>query len=760
METEVLIDGIVSGSQLESVYRKRKHAFIFRTVPTGKEGLYLDNGWEIYRRNKKSVRLAKPKPIGEAFEDELWCLFSKIGFKVMNRDRNFRIEILKDNKSPGKQIDVFAKDDETVLVAECKTAETPKKRDLQKDMAEVVAIREDVRKIIYEHYGREIKLGWIFATKNIIWTDPDIERAENYNISIVREQDITYYSELAKHIGTSAKYQLLADIFRHKEIPGLNLAVPAIKGRMGVAHFYAFAIEPIKLLKIAYICHRLKGADEKTLITYQRMLEKNRLKDIRKYINGGGLFPNSLVLNLDSGKGGLRFDHITQKGKDGEGTQAVLGTLYLPAIYKSAFVIDGQHRLYGFTDTEYADKATIPVIAFENLDEITQANLFVDINSKQKRVRANLLEDLAADTKWGSDKATERLQALSSKIFSVMGNELSSPLYGKISASEMRQKYESPLMIASLTSALKKTHLLGHVRGRSNTIIPGSLYWADMDSSLKRAVKVISGYLKVFQEAMPEHWEIGSAPRGYLCTNGGITALFFVLREIIEHIDRKAIENSTIRAGDMKTEELTDEIKIYCQPLVEHFTSASSELLANYRKKVGHSGHLDCSYGMMEQINKQFPDFVNANLKKYLDEKNSESNEQAKIIVPKIQLAISDHVISTLKTEFGEGEDGWWSKGVPKTVRYKVVQRREDESDRPALEQSFDLIHYKLVILDNWKLFWEKYSRGKGKKSDQMSWMDELNRIRKKVAHPERGRVTISELKFLNEILTWLEGNN
>jgi DGQHR domain-containing protein len=692
METEVLINGIVSFSELESVYRKRKPAVIFMTVPTGKEGLYLDDGWEIYRRNKKSVRLAKPKPIDEAFEDEVWCLFSKMGFKEMNMDRNFRIKILKDNKSPGKQIDVFAKDDETVLIVECKTAETPKKRDLQKEMAEVVAIREDIRKVIYEHYSREIRLKWIFATKNIIWSKPDIERAGNYNISIVREQDLTYYSELIKQIGTSAKYQLLADIFKHKEIPGLNLAVPAIRGRMGDAYFYAFAIEPSKLLKIAYICHRLKGDDEKTLLTYQRMLEKNRLKDVRKYIDDGGLFPNSLVLNLDSGGDGLRFDHITQKGRDGEGTQAVLGTLYLPAIYKSAFVIDGQHRLYGFTGTEYADKVTIPVIAFENLDEITQAKLFIDINSKQKKVRANLLEDLAADTKWGSDKGNERLQALTSKIFSVMDNEWGSPLYGKISASEMKKKYESPLTIASLTSALKTTHLLGNVRARSTTIIPGPLYWTDMDSSLKRAVKVISGYLKVFQEAMPEHWEIGSAPGGYLCTNVGITPLFFVLRDIIEHVDKKAIENSTIRVGDMKTEELIDEIKIYCQPLVEHFASAPSELLAEYRKMVGHSGHLDCSYGMMEQINKQFPDFITANLKKYLDEKKSESNEQAKIIVPKIQLIVAEDVISTLKREFGEKEKGWWLQGVPRTIRQKVVQRREDDPDRPAFEESFDLI--------------------------------------------------------------------
>lgn len=755
MSDENPFEGIASGSEIKSIYRNRNSPYIFEKVPVGKETVYLEDGWTIYKKNKKSLRLAKKKPIEQAFEDEIWCLLYKIGFKNINKDRNFRIKILSEDKSPGKQIDIFAKDDETVLIVECKTAEKPTKKDLQKDMAEVVAIREDIRKIIYNYYGEKLKLGWIFATKNVIWSDPDIERAENYNISIIRENDITYYRELTKHIGTSSKYQLLADIFSNKDIPGLNLEVPAIKGRLGNDYFYFFAIEPSKLLKIAYICHRLKGNDEKTLFTYQRMLEKKRLNEIKEYVENGGLFPNSLVINLDSGKDGLRFDHITQKGKDGEGTTSVLGILHLPSRYKSAFVIDGQHRLYGFTDSNYADKATLPVIAFENLDEVTQAEMFVDINSKQKKVRANLLEDLAADTKWGSDKPNERLQALNSKIFSTLGSKIDSPLYEKISASEMKQSPESPLTIASLTSALRRTRLLGTLKG--SNIIPGPLYWTDMDTSLDRSVKVVSAYLKNFQEGMPEHWRIGSAPGGYLCTNGGITALLFVLKNIIDHIDKKAIENNTTRVVDMKTEEIIKEIQIYSMPVVEYFKIASPESILNYRKKVGNLGHLDCSYGMMEQIHNKFPDFKNAGLEKYLNETKSQSNEQAKIIVPKIQLIIADDIITTLKKEFGEKEDGWWLKGVPRSIRLKVAQRREDDPDRPELEQSFDLIDYKQVILENWRLFGEKYSRDKGNKNEKMSWMDKLNTIRRKVAHPERGRVTKDELEFLNNILNWLE---
>lgn len=163
---------------------------------------------------------------------------------------------------------------------------------------------------------------------------------------------------------------------------------------------------------------------------------------------------------------------------------------------------------------------------------------------------------------------------------------------------------------------------------------------------------------------------------------------------------------------------------------------------------------------MMEQIYNKFSDFKNAGLENYLNERKSQSNEQAKIIVPKIQLIIANNIIITLKKEFGEKEDGWWLKGIPRNIRLKVAERREDDPDRPELEQSFDLIDYKQVILEHWPLFGEKYSQEKGNKKEKMSWMDKLNTIRRKVAHPERGRVTKDELEFLTGILSWIEKIN
>jgi len=130
MNDENPFEGIVSDSELESTYRYRRPSDIFKTVPIGTEIPCLDDGWSIYRKNKKSLRLAKPKPIDQAFEDEIWCLLYKTGFENLNKDRNFRIKLLSNNKSSGKQLDVFAKDDNTVLIVECKTSEKPSKKAL------------------------------------------------------------------------------------------------------------------------------------------------------------------------------------------------------------------------------------------------------------------------------------------------------------------------------------------------------------------------------------------------------------------------------------------------------------------------------------------------------------------------------------------------------------------------------------------------------------------------------------------------------
>jgi DNA sulfur modification protein DndB len=67
--------------------------------------------------------------------------------------------------------------------------------------------------------------------------------------------------------------------------------------------------------------------------------------------------------------------------------------LHLPKRYRSCWIIDGQHRLFGYSkaDKEKVKNRTVPVVAFHNLPQDVQSRMFVDINHKQVKVPANLL---------------------------------------------------------------------------------------------------------------------------------------------------------------------------------------------------------------------------------------------------------------------------------------------------------------------------------------------------------------------------------
>lgn len=461
------LTGIISGNSIKCKYKKKRLADKYSSVKKGKEEIYLDEGWSICKEYKTRTKLCKSKPIGDLFEDKVWCILSRMGFNEMNENNQFKIPISCSEQVTPKQIDIFAKDRESVILVECKSAKETTRRSFRKDINEINGIRNKIITFINNHYGSKLKVGWIFATKNVIWSESDLELAKTSDITVLLDNETGYYEELVNQIGPAAKYQLLAEVFANKKIPNLKIKIPAIKGKIGGSTFYSFAIEPSKLLPITFVSHRLR-MDNKTVITYQRMLNKRRLKSIREYIEKeDGLFPNSIIINFRTKKSKLRFEKI---GNTPQSTEASLGVLHLPGKYKSAWIIDGQHRLYGFAGSEKANKETIPVIAFENLDAAKQAKMFVDINSKQVKVPRNLLEDLYSDLLWDSDNELEKLLALTSKVVSELGKDISSPLYNKIQPSTRVRTKGKPITITTLTSAIKSNRLLGQVNRGANLL--------------------------------------------------------------------------------------------------------------------------------------------------------------------------------------------------------------------------------------------------------------------------------------------------
>ena len=127
-ETKTKWDSIVSGDALVKIRTSRSKTFIEAKERRIALPELIEEGWEEYKsyKNNKFVGVRKNKKFDEVFEDRVWCLFARLGFTYMNKDRYFEMSYDYQNPNITQQIDVFAADDETVIIVECKASETIK----------------------------------------------------------------------------------------------------------------------------------------------------------------------------------------------------------------------------------------------------------------------------------------------------------------------------------------------------------------------------------------------------------------------------------------------------------------------------------------------------------------------------------------------------------------------------------------------------------------------------------------------------------
>ena len=284
------MDKLVSGKELIGVKKRRSQSYIFEKFEYELQEKRESEGWIVDKELKSMVRMKRPKPLDRQFEDDVWCLFSNLGFSYMNKDRRLEIPYGTEDLNTTKQIDVFAADEETVLFIECKCAFSGKKGDFKTDLEAIKGIKEGLFKTVRrEKEFKKKKVKYIFATKNYEITEPDRNRMRDLGIYHFDEYGIKYFAELAKHLGACARYQLLGTLFAGQKIGTMENRIPAIEGQMGGHTYYSFSIEPEKLLKLAYVLHR-NEANSDMMPTYQRIIKKQRLKEIRKFIDNKGFF--------------------------------------------------------------------------------------------------------------------------------------------------------------------------------------------------------------------------------------------------------------------------------------------------------------------------------------------------------------------------------------------------------------------------------------------------------------------------------------
>jgi DGQHR domain-containing protein len=251
---------------------------------------------------------------------------------------------------------------------------------------------------------------------------------------------------------------------------------------LGGKTFYSFVSTPEQLLKICFVNHRTL-ADPLALPTYQRLIKRSRLKAIGEFICAGGFFPTNILLNFDEKR---RFD---KKAND-ERAEVQFGDLHLPDKYKSAWIVDGQHRLYGYSaiDPKYA-KQNVAVIAFEGLRREDEADLFVTINHEQKTVPRTLLDELDADLKWGSSVPTERLASIAARVVQALTEAIGEPLFRRVIAQGMKGDDVICLTMPEIKGGIVRSHLIGGLAQKRKMYVSGPLSAASDERTVARATE-------------------------------------------------------------------------------------------------------------------------------------------------------------------------------------------------------------------------------------------------------------------------------
>ena len=368
-------------------------------------------------------------------------------------------------------------------------------------------------------------------TNGVRLTEANHQRARASGITLLNELDLEYFEKLVDHLGEAARYQFLATVFPGKQVPGLSLEVPALRSKAGRYTAFTFSVRPSYLLKIAFVSHRARGGSA-SLTAYQRMISGSRLKAIRAYIQQRGIFPTNIVINL-IGNHRTRFDPGPQT-EQSSGTR--FGTLRLRTQYGSAWIVDGQHRLFAYSGHPRAASSFLTVVAFENLPESEQAHMFVDINHGQKRVKQSLLDELSSQLYWDADDEETRLKAIKSRAILTLNQRPEGPFENRILLGDATRTTQTCISISSIMRALDSTAFyMSHPRPGISK--PQALFDSDRERAVQRTVDVLTCWFEHLQIHAMDWWEAGAArDGGGLAMNDGVTVAIWVLRSVLAEL--------------------------------------------------------------------------------------------------------------------------------------------------------------------------------------------------------------------------------
>jgi DNA sulfur modification protein DndB len=438
--------------------------------------------------------------------------------------------------------------------------------------------------------------------------------------------------------------------------------------------------------------------------------------------------------------------------------------------YGIAYIIDGQHRVYGYANSKYIANNTIPVVAFNGLDTIEQLEIFMDINQNQKAVSPSLRLDLEEDLYWDSDRADSRLKALRSSIIKKLANSESSPLFNKISVGEDK----ATLTFKPFTTALSNSGLLPTAKGNKyiEDSIIGSIYDTnnqnhneEMNKSKRKIVDFIIYCYEYVEQSFPE---IYNKDKYFIVSNRGT----FAFISLIGSLNKFETEKGNLNKNT-NSKERFEKIKPYLTSLLKGLGNLSKEEEEKQLTLLGAGADTKWLRFFQTIINSKHSEYNPPELIDWKERQNEELQNEGRKYGIEIEKRMKSIVLETIKTLYGED----WELEI-NAIKRECSARADQEMEKRYKEglpkqnihwtEMFNINDYKTIISKYWtkkpdndpnfKSFDQIFSIDIGEKfnskTDKLKWISYFNSYRNLWAHEgtKEKRLNKKEVEFLRKI--------
>lgn len=765
-------------TELARQYRSRKLPYQAHSEDYNHLDDRLAEGWEIEKRLKSKVRIRKDKDFHRYFEDRVWCFFYDLGFRILNRDSLLKLKY--GNKEFNRQqIDVIAVNDDVAFIVECKASQTSHNVNYKRDLESLRLKKDGYRKCIKELFGdRRIKV--VLATENQNLGKVDKQRLEDEKAFHLDDETFKYMNELVRIYKNAATYQIMATFFKGEVINSDPIKIPAIRGKMGNQSYFMFSIKPYHLLKVGFVSHRTR-ANKLDMPTYQRLIVPSRLKNLNQFIESdNGYFPNSVIINFDTQKHRLGWEE--GKKADYDSGNITHGTLLIPNTYGFAYIIDGQHRIYGYANTSKLFNHSIPVVAFENLSSTDQLEMFLNINQNQKAISKSLRITLLQDVYWSSTDLKNRMQALNSGIINYLG-KAKEPLKTLLTIGEDKAVFS----MDNISNAIRKSGLIPGVLRNEYVVTSSSLYEAsknDKDQAMNEAVERIGDLISELYAYISETYaDLYTPDHKLIYSNRANFSLVYVLSEINKFLtERKEVYI------DSDLEDRWNLIKPYFDAFFEGYRSLDSNELQRTLSVKGQGAEKAFAMLILSLINSKHNDFTTDELENWKETQDKALQELAAEKITSIEKILKDMVFEHLEYLYDDKYEYQVKEKIVTEARTRAesenrkrFQENNEIEEKLTWEDLLFIKDYKEIIRDSWgrrkseeqkirfqDLFSfdvtsvlkedgnEYFTIGKLASKDKgTKWLDDLQSLRNKVAHRatraeglDKGQVAFVELIY------------